>query len=128
MSEATPKQPFYDQLIQQAQMMATVSLAEHPELESVAIVYSYRRGNSDLPFAIIQGQNGRLTHPTEIMHMAQQLTRVWSNQLQAGMACVESLDNYMAEQATKLQSLQEQVNAGGTQPGGDASDAGSVGA
>lgn len=105
------RKPFNDELVETSQGFAQHMLDTIPELESIAIVFSYGVPNADLPYAIVLGQSQALKSPVEIVHMLTQLLRTFNYQMQNGYKCVQVLDGYMKEQADKLRDLQEQINA-----------------
>lgn len=107
--------PFHEVVTAESQAFAKFLLNTVPELESVALVFSYGFQSPDLPFAIVLGQNDGLKTPVEIIHMCQQLARTWNHQMQNGQRCIQLLDAYMGEKAKELKQLQEQINAINTQ-------------
>ncbi len=107
--------PFNEALPEHAQAFAQYVLNEIPELEGIAIVFSYSlqgaAAGAELPYAVVLGQNEALKTPVEIMHMCQQLWRTLNFQVQNGYRCVQSLDGYMKERVDELKQLQDQINA-----------------
>ncbi len=111
MSEQQPqRKPFHEALTEQAQAFAKVVLNDIPELESIAIVFSYGFQSPNLPFAVVLGQNGELRQPVEIMHMSQQLAKTWNFQMQSAGNCITNLDDYMQQKSRELKQLQDQIN------------------
>lgn len=110
--EAPPKrQPFNERINEEANNFARFIIDDVPELESVAIVFSYSIQSTDLPYAFVLGQTGPLRNPVEIIHMSQQLWRTLNFQLQNGYQCIKNVDEYMAAQAKELKKLQEEIDA-----------------
>ncbi len=110
-TQPVPRIPFYEALTKHGQAFAQFALNEIPELEGIAIVFSYSIQSPDLPYAVVLGHNEALKTPVEIVHMCQQLWKTLNFQIQNGYKCVQSLDGYMKERADELKSLQEQINA-----------------
>ena len=105
------RKPFPEILAEHGQSFSRYLLDEVPEIEAVAIVFSYSLQSTDLPFAVVLGQNGPLTDPAEIVHMCQQLAKTWNHQMQNGHRCIAVLDDYMRERAVELKKLQDQIDA-----------------
>lgn len=111
MSEQQPKRkPFNEELVEQSQIFAKGVLNDIPELESIAIVFSYGFQSPNLPYAVVIGQNGELRQPVEIMHMSQQLAKTWNFQMQNAANCITNLDDYMQQKSAELKQLQDQIN------------------
>lgn len=100
---------FHEKATDEAGNFVAYLLSTIPELESVAVVFNFAVNAPDLPVAVVRGLSGQLKSPVEITHMCAQLARVWQSQMALGHQCVQTLDQYMAEQAKKLMSLQTQI-------------------
>lgn len=103
--------PFNEELQKMAEGFTQQMIDTIPELEAIAVVFSYGVPNPNLPYAVVRGQNGALRSPAEIVHMTQQLWQTLGFQLQNGMECIRLLDEYMKQKADELKQLQDQLNA-----------------
>lgn len=109
--EPTRRQPFSTEAIELAKGFSRQLLDTIPELEAVAVVFSYTVNDKDLPFAVAMGQSGQLRSPPELIHISQQLWRVLNHHVNAAYQCITDVDGFMKEKAVELQKLQEQINA-----------------
>lgn len=101
--------PFDQELQERTRAFIQTTLDEIPELEALAVTFSYGQLNTDLPYAMVMGQSGALRTPVELVHMSQQLWRTLNFQLQQGMEYVRQIDEHMGAKAKELQALQEQI-------------------
>lgn len=102
--------PFDQELQERTKAFIASTLEEVPEVEALAVTFSYGQLNTQLPYAIVMGQSGPLRTPTEIVHMSQQLLRTLNFQVQLGAQYVQHIDELMAGKAKELQALQEQID------------------
>jgi len=80
-----------------------------PLVESVAIIFGYSIENQELPTAVVMGQSGNLTTPSEFVHMLIQLSKTTHAVTQQSFGVIRGLDQLMGEKANELQTIQNQT-------------------
>ena len=103
--------PYYEEATIRGKDFAEKLIEDVPELEAVAVVYSYAVNASDVPFAMVMGQSGPLRSPVEVMHMSNQMWRALAYQMDNAQQIIRSSDNYMKEQGQKLAKIQKELEA-----------------
>lgn len=101
--------PFDQELQARTRAFMEAALEEIPELEAMAVTFSYPMVTSDYPYAMVMGQSGPLRTPTEIVHMSHQLFKTLNFQLQQAGEYIRQVDEHMAAKAKELAALQEQI-------------------
>lgn len=108
--EGTARQSMHDQLSQMSVQFAEDLLYMVPEVEAVAIVPSFQFPQEHWPAGIIIGRNGPLRYPAELMHMASQLHTALKHQLSQTFTVINNINEYMADQASRLASLEKAIH------------------
>jgi hypothetical protein len=103
--------PFHEAVTEEATLFAKHLMYTVPELEGVAIVFSYSRPSDNIPFAVVMGHNEGLKTPIEVVHMSQQLWKTINAVTQNGFMYIKQLDAHMAEKAKELQALRNEIDA-----------------
>lgn len=105
------RKPFNEVVTEEATLFAKHLMYTVPELEGVAIVFSYSLQSDNLPYAVVMGHNEGLKHPIEVVHMSQQLWKTLNAITQNGFLYIKQLDAHMAEKAKELQQLRTEIDA-----------------
>ena len=81
-----------------------------PYLDTVAIVFNWKVGNTDLPFGLLLGRNGSVDNPTSLVGISGQTSKMLMHQAAQINQMFEAADLAAAELAQRLNALKEQID------------------
>lgn len=80
-----------------------------PELEGLAIVPTWKVRQDRLPPGVIMGQEGKLSTPTEVYHMAEQLHAVLNSVMAESFKILKSYDDRLSDQAEEIRAQEQKL-------------------
>jgi hypothetical protein len=81
-----------------------------PYLDTVAIVFNWKVGNTDLPFGLLLGRDGSVDNPTSLVGISGQTSKMLMHQAAQINQMFEAADLAAAELAQRLNALKEQID------------------
>jgi len=100
---------FSEQLVEEAQSFAAAVIGAFPELEGVAVTFSWRPPLDNLPVSVIKGRSGPLVGSGEVVRMTEQLIKSVNHMYARIERVLQDADSLMAEKARILRELEQQI-------------------
>jgi len=80
-------------------------------LDAVAIVFSWKIGNTDLPFGLLLGRDGSVNSPATLVGISQQTGKMLMHQAMQITEMFETADQVAADLSRKIMELKGQLDA-----------------
>lgn len=80
-------------------------------LDAVAIVFSWKIGNTDLPFGLLLGRDGNVNSPATLVGISQQTGKMLMHQAMQITEMFETADQVAADLSRKIMELKGQLDA-----------------
>ena len=104
MNEKTP----LEITMERFQTTAEEAFSTDPYLDTVAVVFNWKVGNSDMPFGLMLGRDGVINTPSELIGISQQTCKMLMHQALNLQGMLEAVDQIAAELASKVKKIKEQ--------------------
>lgn len=79
-------------------------------LQVAAVTFSWKVGNSELPFGILVGRDGEVSTPSDLLGIAQQTSKMLMHQADMVSQMFEQADSIAAGLAEKIKTLKGELD------------------
>lgn len=108
------KQPMpLEQMMEHIHLAIQQAFSIDPYLDSAAIVFNWKIGNTDLPFGLMLGRDGHISTPTSLVGISQQTAKMLMHQADQISQMFDAADNAAAELAKKIKHMKGEIDVGG---------------
>lgn len=73
-----------------------------PYLDGIAVVFTWKTGNTDMPFGLMLGRNGEITSPEVLLGLSGQTVKMLKHQAEQVGQMFEAADKLAGELASKI--------------------------
>jgi hypothetical protein len=87
-----------------------------PALQVVAVTFSWKVGNSELPFGIMVGRDGDVSAPSDLLSISQQTSKMLMHQADTVSQMFEQADEIAASLAERIKALKGELDNGSAKP------------
>jgi hypothetical protein len=106
MSEKLPM----EQTAEHFRLTAEQVFSIDPYLDGVAVVFSWKTGNTDLPFGIMIGRDGHIQTPNTLIQLSQQTGKMLMHQADRISNMLEAADQLAGDIAKRIKEMKEQTD------------------
>lgn len=85
-----------------------------PYLDTVAIVFNWKVGNTDFPFGLLLGRDGTVSNPTSLVGISGQTAKMLMHQAAQINEMFEAADMAAAELAQKINEMKGKLDESGS--------------
>ncbi len=100
-----------EKTLEQFTETAEKAFSTDPHLDAVAVVFSWKIGNSELPFGLLLGKDGSVSSPATLVGISQQTGKMLMHQALQITEMFETADEVAAELSRKIMELKGQADA-----------------
>jgi hypothetical protein len=105
-----------EQMMEHMDMALRQAFSIDPYLDSIAVTFSWKVGNTDLPFGLMVGRDGHISTPSSLVGLSQQTAKMLMHQADQISQMFEAADHLAADLAEKIKQAKEPTNAGRSMP------------